>query len=87
MPLTDADETFTRRYFVVHERYRGGITRPTPDQNRRQGSRSAGAILHAHSSSDSAVSLRVLRAGLPALEVERQGSCATTSPATSMMVP
>ena len=22
-------------YFVVHERYRGGITRPTPDQNRR----------------------------------------------------
>ena len=88
MPLTDADETFTRRYFVVHERYRGGITRPTPDQNRRQGSRSAGAVLHAHSSSDSAVSLRVCCVPVYLRwKSSVRGSCATTSPTTSIMFP
>jgi len=41
MPLTDADETFTTRDFDVDERCRGGVTRPIPDQNCRQGCLSA----------------------------------------------
>ena len=88
MPLTDAGETFTRRYFVVDERCRGGVHVRHPIRTAARDAAAPGAILHAQPVSDSAVSLRVC--WVPVYlrwKSSIRGSCATTSPTTSIMFP
>ena len=88
MPLTDADETFTRRYFVVDARCREALHVRHPIRTAARDAAAPGAILHAHSISDSAVSLRVCCVPVYLRwKSSVRGSCATTSPTTSIMFP
>jgi hypothetical protein len=88
MPLNDADETVTRRYFVVDARCREALHIRHPIRTAARDAAAPGAFLHAHSISDSAVSLRVCCVPVYLRwKSSVRGSCATTSPTTSMRIP
>jgi hypothetical protein len=88
MPLTDADETFTRRYFDVHARCREALHVRHPIRTAARDAAAPGAFLHADSISDSAVSLRVCCAPVYLRwKSSVRGSCARTSPTISIRFP
>jgi hypothetical protein len=88
MPLTDADETFIRRYFVVHERCREALHVRHPIRTAARDAAAPGAILRAHSISDIAAGLRVCCVPVYLRRKSSvRGSCATTSPTISIRFP